>query len=72
MSTRTIFEINHDFAYKIDDEPEYFLALLRQYLRSADEEHAEALRLHFGLKRAWCGHHSTERRVVSPHSDVKL
>jgi hypothetical protein len=71
MSIRTIFEINHDYAHKIDNEPEAFLTILRHYLNSGSKREAEALEL-YGLRRAWCGHHSTERRVVTAHDDVKL
>lgn len=71
MSTRTLFEFNHDMTHKIQDNPSRFATLLIMYLNGASHEDAEELE-RFGLKRAWWGHHSTERSVVTKHETIKL
>ena len=71
MSTRTIFEINHDLANRIDEDPDGFLHALRMYLNSASNDRTEAL-TRYGFKRAWWGHHSAHRRIVTEYDDVKL
>jgi hypothetical protein len=71
MSTRTIFEINHDTAFMIERNPDSFVRDLGAYLSSASGENAKRLE-RYGFRRAWWGHHSDERRVVSQHDDVKL
>ena len=71
MSIRTIFEFNHDYVHKIKEDPEGFLRALEYYLNSASQREADALEL-FGVRRAWMGHHSTERKVATQHSEYKL
>ena len=71
MSTRSIFEINHDYSYKVKEDPEGFLLVVRLYLSSTSKENAERLE-HYGFKRAWWGHHSDERKVVTKYNEVKL
>ncbi len=72
MSVRTIFEFNHDYAIEIERDPEAFVALLLRYLNSANSETADELRIRYGITRAWWGHHSTERRVVTKYEDKQL
>ena len=69
MSTRTIFEINHDMAREIERNPQSFLRDLDRYLGSASQENAERLE-RYGIRRAWWGHHSDERKVVSKYDEV--
>lgn len=71
MSIRSIFEINHDYAHEIERDPEMFLQRLLRYLGSASKESALPLE-RYGLRLAWWGHHSEERRVVTKYQDVKL
>jgi hypothetical protein len=71
MSTRSIFEINHDFAGEIARYPEEFIEALTRYLNSASAEAAEELRC-FGMARSWTGHHSDQRKVVTRYNEVKL
>lgn len=71
MSIRSIFEINHDYTHEIERDPEMFLQRLLRYLGSASEESALTLEK-YGLRLAWWGHHSEERRVVTKYQDVKL
>jgi hypothetical protein len=71
MSIRSIFEINHDYTHEIERDPEIFLQRLLRYLGSASEESALPLE-RYGLRLAWWGHHSEERRVVTKYQDVKL
>lgn len=71
MSVRSIFEFNHDYTHKIKGDPDAFLAALRTYLNSANEKNAEALEP-FGMRLAWWGHHSDERRVVTKYADTSL
>lgn len=63
MSNRTIIEINHDFAHKIDREPEAFVSDLGTALRSGNRQAWEALE-RFGVRRAIMAHHSDARHVV--------
>lgn len=72
MSIRTIFEFNHDFAHKITDDPEQFVRDLMYYLGSASDENADVLELRYGIRRAWWGHHSDERKVVTKYSEIEL
>jgi hypothetical protein len=72
MSTRSIFEINHDFSHKIEDDPEGFVKVLRYYLSSGDQRHADELQRRYGMRRVWWGHHSTERKIVTKHGETKL
>ena len=71
MSTRTIFEINHDMWTEIKDNPEQFVEDLQRYLGSAGTEEAERLE-RYGIQRAWWGHHSDDRKVVTKYSETKL
>lgn len=54
MSNRTLIEINHDFAGRIDDE---FTATLRDYLRSANAESAAWLK-QYGVTVVGMRHHT--------------
>lgn len=71
MSMRTIFEINHDYGHVIKDDPEAFADALRRYLNSGSKDEALPLE-RFGLRVAWFGHHSADRKVVAPHFEKKL
>ena len=64
MGTRTIFEINHDLAHRIDDAPEAFSEAVSDYLRSASPEAAERLEL-FGMRRHWWGSSYDKRKLVT-------
>lgn len=71
MSVRTIVEINHDFWGEIKDDPEAFVRDLLRYIGSADTENAERLE-RYGMRRAWWGHHSDERKIVTKYSEHPL
>lgn len=71
MSIRTVFEFNHDYTWKIEGDPNKFVRDLVQYLNSGDERSAERLE-GYGIRRAWCGHHSTSRKVVTAHDEQVL
>ena len=71
MSVRTIFEINHDHTDMIERNPHSFVRDLTSYLSSASQENAERLS-RYGIRLAWSGHHSDERRVVTKYDEVKL
>lgn len=71
MGTRTIFEINHDLAHRIERDPEGFVRALGYYLNSASDENAAALE-RFGLQRAWWGSSYDERKVVTRFSETTL
>lgn len=71
MSTRTIFEFNHDYAHEIERDPEYFVKALLRYLGSAGDDNAVRLE-RFGVRLAWWGHHSAERKVVTKYSEKAL
>lgn len=71
MSMRTIFEINHDCGREIKDDPEGFVRDLLRYIGGGDSEAATRLE-RFGLRRAWWGHHSDDRKVVTKFSEYKL
>lgn len=62
MSNRTIIEFNHDLWYRIDKEPNKFVAELLNYLRCADEDGRAGLR-QFGVAVLATVHHSTDIRV---------
>lgn len=71
MSTRTIVEFNHDYAHAIERNHASFLKALECYLASASEEDAECLK-RFGIHRIWTGHHSDDRRIVTPREGETL
>lgn len=69
MSNRSLIEINHDFSHAIQaDGGKTFLTLLGRYLGSANDDTAEALRLHFGCTVFGMRHHSDpwEGKVIPP------
>ena len=72
MSVRTIVEFNHDFAYRIAESPVgEFVDLLQNALRSGsrdDWQHLERYGIRFGVST----HHSTARKVVTPHEAVEF
>jgi len=57
MSNRSLIEINHDFAGRIDNHGIELLTRLAYYLRSASREAAEDLEP-FGVKVIGMRHHS--------------
>lgn len=59
MSNRTLMEINHDFAHRIEEDPAKFVELLGDVLRGRDHEAMEELRFRFGLTVGQTRHHST-------------
>lgn len=71
MSVRTIFEFNHDYTWKIEHDPAKFAIDLVRYLNSGSDEDCERLE-RYGIRRAWWGHHTTERKVVTKHSETEL
>lgn len=71
MSTRTIVEINHDFAHMIEKNPDSFVRDLMRYLGSAGEDNAARLE-RYGIRLAWWGHHSDERAVVTKYETKTL
>ena len=71
MSTRTIVEINHDYAHRIEEEPESFVRDLMRYLGSAGEDNATRLE-RYGIRLAWQGHHSNKRSVVTEYETKEL
>ena len=70
MSMRSIIEINHDFAYKIREEPE-FQALLSNALTSGADRLWDQLR-GFGVQRVVMVHHSTDRKVVAHGTEFPI
>jgi hypothetical protein len=60
MSNRSLFEFNHDFAERIERDPNGFTLAISEYLRSGSPAAAEFLKRHFGL--TWYGmrHHSDD------------
>ena len=71
MSVRTIFEINHDRTFAIDDHPLEFAAAMKAYLCSGDMATAAALE-RYGLRRVWSGHHSDYRAVETNSELIEL
>ena len=71
MSIRTIVEINHDFGHQIERNPEAFLRALRHYINSTSERNGAELE-RFGVRVAWSGHHSDDRKVVTKFATVDL
>jgi hypothetical protein len=71
VSIRTIFEINHDYTHAIKANPEEFVALLTRYLNSAGDDAALPLE-RYGIRLAWWGHHSADRKVVSKYAEKTL
>ncbi len=71
MSTRTIVEINHDFADRLERSPGPFMRVLGEWLRGATPE-AKALLEHYGVRVVWSGHHSMQREVNTEHETIEL
>ena len=66
MSQRSVVEINHDFAHKLegaDDVRQIFARLLDRALSSGSDESWEPLQ-RFGVTRITQCHHSEDRKVV--------
>ncbi len=72
MSIRSIVEFNHDYTHKIEEDPEAFVAALGRYLGSASEITAEPLQIKYGMRIAWSGHHSSDRKVVTKYDETDL
>ena len=67
MGNRTIVEFNHDYAHKIDDDPEGFLRAIRTMLSSGvneqESDKRDALAL-FGVRTSPTHHHSSRAEIV--------
>jgi hypothetical protein len=63
MSNRSIIEINHDFAARIENDRDEFMLLLLNAIRSGRECDWEMLG-YFGVRFALMAHHSDDRAVV--------
>jgi len=62
MSIRTIIELNHDYAHRIEADTQ-FTDLLSEALRTGSEQAWETLR-RYGVTRLAQAHHSDERQVL--------
>lgn len=60
MSIRSLIEINHDFAWRMDAD---FQQALQRYLASGSQHEADALKLSYGLNVIGTRHHSTDFRI---------
>jgi hypothetical protein len=59
MSNRTLLEFNHDFSSRYERDPDGFIKLLLEQLRSAHQpEIHSALRLRYGVMVHETRHHS--------------
>lgn len=65
------FEAGRDHQLKIEGDPNKFVRDLVQYLNSGSERDAERLES-YGIRRAWWGHHSEKRKVVTMHGEQEL
>ena len=63
MSSRSIVEINHDHAGRIERNRDLFMGLLERALNSNDRAHWDKL-LPFGVRRITTCHHTEERKVI--------
>lgn len=57
MSVRSLFEINHDYCHRIEDDPEKFVAALRYYLGNGAQDSADELE-RYGVVVFGSRHHS--------------
>ncbi len=57
MSNRTLIEINHDYAHKIEGNQESFCRALGLYLNSGNRENADQLE-RYGVRVFGMRHHS--------------
>lgn len=67
MSNRTIVELNHDNAYKMDSRN--FLTALSRYLGSGSQEDADRLES-FGIRVFGMRHHSDPFSVTLPGKTI--
>lgn len=61
MSNRTIIEINHDFALKLDAERFDFMNLIGRVLRNSEDKPAWDELKRYGVTRHATVHHTDER-----------
>lgn len=64
MSMRTLIEFNHDFAYRIEDNPKDFVKNLAYYLGNGNKQTEEYLRLEYGMTFFGKRHHSSPYEIV--------
>lgn len=62
MSTRSLFEINHDKTAEIMRHPAEFARAVLDYVASVGERQADALK-RYGFERLWCRHHSENYEI---------
>lgn len=74
MSNRTLFEFNHDLAFRIAEDPEGFARAMTFYLNSGHPCSATGLKT-FGVQRFGMRHHSDDFMIqwgatkVSPSTE---
>lgn len=63
MSNRSLFEFNHDYSHRIEDDPEGFIEAIQNYLKGGDKQAANQLKK-YGLKWFGMRHHSDKYDVT--------
>ena len=78
MSTRTVIEINHDFLYRLLDDPGALVDTLRslcadhQAELNDDNGRGRPLDLGAGIRIIYRRHHSENARFVTKYVDIDL
>lgn len=62
MSIRTVFEVNHDFAHRIEQDRAEFVGRLLDYVRGGGQDDLGELE-YFGLRHLGQRHHTEPIRV---------